>query len=98
MSLPRSSDCERRFGGVAAVGFLMAIVVTAACRAGELTVSVIDPTGHGVADVVVIVAPAGPATSTAVSAICWLSSDHMSFRIVPSGPGIPFLFMAVTAR
>jgi plastocyanin len=66
MSLPRSSDCERRFGGGAALGVLVAIVVATACRAGELTVSVIDPSGHGVADVVVVVvAPAGPATPTA---------------------------------
>ena len=65
MSLPRSSDCERRFGGGAAAGFLIAIVVTAACRAAELTVSVIDPSGHGVIDVVVVVAPVGPAAPPA---------------------------------
>jgi plastocyanin len=42
--------------------------VAAACRAGELTVSVIDPSGHGVTDVVVVVAPAEPATPTAAPA------------------------------
>src|ERR1700674_3987021 len=42
--------------------------------------------------------PAGPAMSTAVSVIRWLSSDHMSLRIEPSGPGIPLRFTAVTAR
>src|SRR3979409_2321282 len=42
--------------------------------------------------------PAGPAISTAVSVIRWLSSDHISLRIDPSGPGIPFRFTAVTAR
>jgi plastocyanin len=44
--------------GEAAVGFLVAIIAVTACRAGELTVSVIDPSGHGVTDVVVVVAPA----------------------------------------
>src|SRR5712692_5834751 len=42
--------------------------------------------------------PAGPAMSTADSVMRWLSSDHMSLRIEPSGPGIPLRFMAVTAR
>src|SRR4029077_1480766 len=42
--------------------------------------------------------PAGPAMSTAVSVMRWLSSDHMSFRIEPSGPGIPLRLTAVTAR
>ena len=65
MSLSRSSDCERRFGGAAAVGLLVAIVLATACSAGELTVSVIDPSGHGVTDVVVVVAPAEPATPPA---------------------------------
>lgn len=62
MSFPRSSDCERRFGCAAAVGFLVSIVVATACTAGELAVSVIDPSGHGVTDVVVVVAPAEPGT------------------------------------
>src|ERR1700692_3457595 len=65
MSLLRSSDCERRFGGGAAVGFLAAILVGTACPASELTVSVIDPSGHGVIDVVVVVAPVGPAAPPA---------------------------------
>jgi plastocyanin len=73
MSLPRSSDCERRFGGGAAVGFLAAILVGTACPASELTVSVIDPSGHGVTDVVVVVAPAElaapPATQPSPAAI-----------------------------
>jgi plastocyanin len=73
MSLPGSSDCERRFGGAAALGFLVVVVVATACRAGELTVTVIDPSGHGVADVVVVVAPAKPAappeTPTSTAAI-----------------------------
>jgi plastocyanin len=66
MSLPRSSDCERRFGGGAVLACLVAILVATACRAGELSVSVIDPTGQGVTDVVVVVLPAGPATPHAV--------------------------------
>jgi plastocyanin len=65
MSLPGSSDCERRFGGGAAIGFLAAILVGTACPASELTVSVIDPSGHGVTDVVVAVAPAEPAAAPA---------------------------------
>ncbi len=28
----------------------------------------------------------------------WISSDPMSLRVEPSGPGIPFRFIAVTAR
>ena len=36
--------------------------------------------------------------STADSVMRWLSSDHMSLRIEPSGPGMPLRFMAVTAR
>jgi plastocyanin len=60
MSRLRSSDCERRFGGGAALGLLVAIVLAPACRAGELTVSVIDPSGHGVTDVVVVVSPVEP--------------------------------------
>ena len=54
--------------GEAAVGFLVAIVAATACRAGELTVSVIDPSGHGVIDVVVVVAPAESATPHATPA------------------------------
>src|ERR1700675_3662276 len=68
MSRSRSSDCERRFGGGAAVGFLVAIVLASTCSAGELTVSVIDPSGHGVTDVVVVVAPAEPAEPAAAPA------------------------------
>ena len=41
---------------------------------------------------------AGPAMSIAVSVIRWLSSDHISLRIDPSGPGIPLRLTAVTAR
>jgi plastocyanin len=51
--------------GEAAVGFLVAIIAATACRAGELTVSVIDPSGHGVNDVVVVVAPAESAAPRA---------------------------------
>jgi plastocyanin len=60
MSLPRSSGCERRFDGRAALACLVAIGLTCACRAGELSVSVIDASGRGVPDVVVIVSPAAP--------------------------------------
>jgi plastocyanin len=59
MSHPRSSDCERRFGGGAALACLAALIAAPNCRAGDLSVSVIDPSGHGVTDVVVLVAPAG---------------------------------------
>src|SRR5438270_637803 len=41
---------------------------------------------------------AGPAMSIAVSVIRWLSSDHMSLRIEPSGPGMPLRLTAVTVR
>ena len=51
--------------GEAAVGLLVAIITATACRAGELTVSVIDPSGHGVNDVVVVVAPAEAAAPRA---------------------------------
>ena len=36
--------------------------------------------------------------STAVSVMRWLSSDHMSFRIEPSGPGMPTFICWVRAR
>ena len=68
MSLPRSSDCERRFDGGAALACLVAIGLACACRAGELSVSVIDAAGRGVTDVVVIVSPAAPAAPLAVPA------------------------------
>lgn len=86
MSLLRSSDCGRRFGSEAAVGFLAAIALATACRAGELTVSVIDPSGHGVTDVVVFVAPvepeALPATPTSPVAIMDQRNRAFSPRIL----------------
>jgi len=54
--------------GEAAVSFLVAIIAATASRAGELAVSVIDPSGHGVTDVVVVVAPAESATPHATPA------------------------------
>src|SRR5882762_7169489 len=94
MSLPRSSDCERRFGGGAAVGFLAAILVATACPANELTVTVIDPSGRGVTDVVVVVAPAEPAarppppaTPTSPAAIMDQRNLAFSPRILVVGVG-----------
>src|SRR5207247_7497166 len=40
----------------------------------------------------------GPPMSIAVSVIRWFSSDHMSLRMEPSGPGMPLRLAAVTAR
>jgi plastocyanin len=99
MSLPGSSDCERRFGGAAPLGFLVAVVVAAACRAGELTVTVIDPSGHGVADVVVVaapVAPAGPATppTTPTSPVAIMDQRNRAFSprilVVRVGSSVEF--------
>jgi plastocyanin len=96
MSLLRSSDCERRFGGAAAVGFLAAILVGTACPASELTVSVIDPSGHGVADVVVVVAPAGPATppATPTSPVAIMDQRNRAFSpriiVVHVGTSVEF--------
>jgi plastocyanin len=52
----------------AALACLVALVAAAACRAGELTVSVLDPSGHAVTDVVVVVAPAESGTPPAMPA------------------------------
>jgi plastocyanin len=96
MSLLGSSDCERRFGGGAALGFLVAVVVATACRAGELTVTVIDPSGHGVADVVVVVAPAVPATppTTPTSPVAVMDQRNRAFSprilVVRVGTSVEF--------
>jgi plastocyanin len=96
MSLPGSSDCERRFGGGAAIGFLAAILVGTACTASELTVSVIDPSGHGVTDVVVVVAPAEPATppATPTSPAAVMDQRNLAFSprilVVRAGTSVEF--------
>ena len=95
MSLLGSSDCERRFGGGAALGFLVAVVVATACRAGELTVTVIDPSGHGVADAVVVVAPAVPAVpSTPTSPVAIMDQRDRAFSprilVVRVGTSVEF--------
>ena len=93
---PRSSDCERRFGSEAAVGFLAAIVLATACQAGELTVSVIDPSGHGVTEVVVLVAPMEPETSpaTPTSQVAIMDQRNRAFSprilVVPVGTSVEF--------
>jgi plastocyanin len=96
MSLPRSSDCERRFGGAAALACLIGVVASAAGRAGELAVSVIDPSGHGVADVVVVVAPAGAATppATPTSPVAVMDQRNRAFfpriLVVRTGTSVEF--------
>jgi plastocyanin len=91
-----SPDCERRFDGLAAAGFLVAIVAAAACRAGELSVSVIDLAGHGVTDVVVVVEPARPDTSHAapVSAVAVMDQRDRAFSprilVVHAGTSVQF--------
>ena len=47
---------------------LVAFIAAAPGRAGDLTVSVIDPSGHAVTDVVVVVAPAESGSSPAMPA------------------------------
>ena len=96
MSLHGSSDCGRRFGGGARVAGLVAIVLAGACRAGDLTVSVVDLSGHGVTDVVVIVAPAASATppATPTSAIAIMDQRDRTFSprilVVRVGTSVQF--------
>jgi plastocyanin len=96
MSLPRSSDCESRFGGGAVFACLVAILVATACRAGELSVSVIDPTGQGVTDVVVVVVPVGSATphATPTSPAAVMDQRNRAFspRILVVGAGMSVEF------
>jgi plastocyanin len=82
--------------GEAAVGFLVATIAAAACRAGELTVSVIDPSGHGVTDVVVVVAPAesGPPPATPASPVAVMDQRDRTFSprilVVRVGTSVEF--------
>ena len=89
MSLLRTSDCGRRFGGAVALTWLMTILIANACRAGELWVSVIDPAGHGVTDVVVAVAPATPAPPQAAPPPAIMDQRNRAFapRILVVGVG-----------
>ena len=96
MSLHGSSDCGRRVGGGARVAGLVAMVFAGACRAGDLTVSVVDPSGHGVTDVVVVVAPAASAASPATlpSAIAIMDQRDRTFSprilVVSVGTSVQF--------
>jgi plastocyanin len=82
--------------GEAAVGLLVAIIAATACRAGELTVSVIDPSGHGVTDVVVVVAPAEAAAphATPTSPVAIMDQRDRAFSprvlVVRVGTSVEF--------
>jgi plastocyanin len=57
------------------------MVLTAACPAGELTVNVLDRSGHGVTDVVVAVVPTapGPNPTTPASAVAIMDQRNRAF-------------------
>jgi plastocyanin len=84
--------------GEAALGFLVAIVAATACRAGELSVSVIDPAGHGVTDAVVVVVPAAPAApvphATSAPPVAVMDQRNRTFSprilVVRAGTSVEF--------
>jgi plastocyanin len=86
----------RRFGGGAALACLAALIAATNCRAGDLSVSVIDPSGHGVTDVVVLVAPAGAGTPhpTPTPAVAIMDQRNRAFSprilVVRVGTSVEF--------
>ena len=65
---PGFSICKRRFGGSVGLVCVAAMLLTATCPAGELTVNILDRSGHGVTDVVVAVVPTAPGKNPATTA------------------------------
>jgi plastocyanin len=75
---------------------LAALIAATDCRAGDLSVSVIDPSGHGVTDVVVIVVPAEAGTPhpTPPSAVAIMDQRNRAFSprilVVRVGTSVAF--------
>jgi plastocyanin len=69
-------------------GWLLALAGAATCPAGELSMSVTDPSGHGVIDVVVTVAPVERVASATAPATAVMDQRNLAF--VP-----PILVVAV---
>jgi plastocyanin len=93
-SATRFAIAARRFANGITFGWLVTLAGAAACPAGELTISIIDPLGSGVTDVVVTAAPVDEHRAAAAPATAVMDQRDLAFvpriLVVAVGTSVEF--------